>query len=565
LGNVERLLLAGAAAVIASTWLFTAWSVADDRALTRETSFKVAASLAAGLEEHTNALLRDGINAAHAAARLAEQRGGFASWSTPSRLHEDLRRELWDRTSVARLLAVDAEGRVVASSAEPALPALSAARDENFAWHRQRPADRAFHIGMTRASAVDGKLAIPVSTRVEGADGGFLGMVVAEVSVEYMQRVYRELTDEYPAVVVIVDPAGRRLIRFPLAEGFIGRSIAAHEVPLADILAGPINLPVHSQVAGRDYLFAFRPIRGHPLALGVGLDQERAMQPWAGRAWQRATMMAIGTVFFMLLAALVFHALRRARRGEQRLHDLNASLERRVAERTAELTRLIGELEAFSSSVSHDLRAPLRRIAGFAELAREAGAGAQRGELARHLRTIEAEVARMDALVDDLLKLAHVSRAEMRSSEVDLGRLVEEVRRGLGSTRGDTPVRWILEPLPTVRGDRGLLLLAVTNLLANAVKYSRGRSPATIEVGAEPALARPGEVVVRIRDNGVGFDMAHAGRLFGVFQRLHGDHEFEGTGIGLANVKRIVERHGGRVWAEAAPGAGATFYMALPK
>ena len=228
----------------------------------------------------------------------------------------------------------------------------------------------------------------------------------------------------------------------------------------------------------------------------------------------------------------------------------------------AQLTAVNEELEAFSYSVSHDLRAPLRHISGFTDLLeRSPGAELEPGRK-RFLKLISESAVKMGDLIDSLLVFSRMGRAEMLHSRVDLNAIVRAAMREVIQGDPARQVSWKIDQLPEVPGDSKMLQLVFTNLLSNAFKYSRTREHASIEVGSTDGT--PGEVVVFIRDNGVGFDMAYADRLFGVFQRLHRAEEFEGTGIGLANVQRIVLRHGGRVWAEAEPEKGATFFVALP-
>jgi signal transduction histidine kinase len=256
--------------------------------------------------------------------------------------------------------------------------------------------------------------------------------------------------------------------------------------------------------------------------------------------------------------------VRERERAQEQVHRLNEELEERVRERTAELEAANRELEAFSYSVSHDLRTPLRHIGGFVYLIDHRAAGLDE-ETRRHLGIISGAVKRMGSLIDALLTFSRIGRAELREAPVALDRLVEEARAELESETGDRRITWAVGPLPRVEGDRALLRQVIINLLANAVKFTRGRPEARIEVRAAPELEQPGEAAFLVRDNGVGFDMAYAEKLFGVFKRLHRPEEFEGTGIGLANVERIVRRHGGRVWAEAALDRGATFFVALPR
>jgi len=219
------------------------------------------------------------------------------------------------------------------------------------------------------------------------------------------------------------------------------------------------------------------------------------------------------------------------------------------------------ELESFSYSVSHDLRAPLRHVQGYVEmLAREAGDGLS-PKAQRYLKTITAAAREMGELIDDLLAFSRMGRTEMREAELDLNQLVGDVRANVALAAPGRNIRWKIAPLPRVCGDAAMLRQAFVNLLANAVKYTRLRDPAEIEIGV--AGAEAGRIVVFVRDNGAGFDMKYADKLFGVFQRLHRADEFEGTGIGLASVRRIVTRHGGRIWAEAQVNAGATFFLTL--
>jgi signal transduction histidine kinase len=248
------------------------------------------------------------------------------------------------------------------------------------------------------------------------------------------------------------------------------------------------------------------------------------------------------------------------------LRGARDALERTVAQlrdRTVQLEAANNELEAFAYSVSHDLRAPLRHISAFTEMLRE-GAGRQLDEPSRHqLDAISGSAGRMRQLIDDLLSFSRMGRAELSRRPVDLDALVRDVVRELQEEAAGRVVRWRVDPLPVVEGDRAMLRVALVNLLGNALKFTRPRPVAEIDIGAEDGA---GEVVVFVRDNGIGFDMAHAERLFGVFERLpHPGATFEGTGIGLATVRRIVQRHGGRTWARAAVDHGATFSFSLPR
>jgi PAS domain S-box-containing protein len=261
------------------------------------------------------------------------------------------------------------------------------------------------------------------------------------------------------------------------------------------------------------------------------------------------------------------------KKAEETIHRLNAELEQRVIQRTAQLEAANDELEAFSYSVSHDLRAPLRAMDGFAQAVLEDYGPQLPEEGQRYLQTIREGAQRMGALIDDLLTFSRLSRLPLNRRAVDTAELVRSAIEELKSPHEGREIDIRVGELPPCDGDPALLKQVWLNLLSNAFKYTRQREPAVIEVGymREPVSApedgetrkEKDESVYFVRDNGTGFDMRYAGKLFGVFQRLHRAEEFEGTGVGLAIVNRIIHRHGGRIWAEAAVDRGATFYFTL--
>jgi PAS domain S-box-containing protein len=249
--------------------------------------------------------------------------------------------------------------------------------------------------------------------------------------------------------------------------------------------------------------------------------------------------------------------------AEAEVRRLNEELEKRVTSRTAELLAVNAELEAFCYSVAHDLRSPLRHMTSFITLLERRAAATLDNQARRYVRIVGESARRLSSLIEDLLEFSRAGRSELRRVSVNLDDVVKQVLSTLGPESEGRRIAWDIASLPTVVGDPTMLSSVFTNLLGNALKFTRPRLDTFITIGA--IASRADDVVVFVRDNGVGFDMRYVDRLFGLFQRLHHDDEFEGTGIGLAMARRILHRHEGRIWAESELGEGATFFVSLPR
>jgi PAS domain S-box-containing protein len=352
------------------------------------------------------------------------------------------------------------------------------------------------------------------------------------------------ITMDHEGKIIEFSPAAEKLFGYTSAD-VLGRTVA-------DMLVPPALREPHRR--GLE----------HYLTTGQGPVLNRRLELSALRADQtefpvELAITRIGNNEPPLFTGFVRDITER-KQAESQIRALNVDLERRVVERTAQLEAAMRELEAFSYSVSHDLRAPLRQIDGFAQALLEDYADRLDDEGQQDLRWIRGGTQRMGHLIDDLLKLSRITRADLHRESVDLSTLAHEAVAELRQADPQREVSVQIAPGMLAMSDPGALRVALENLLANAWKFTRGEPQARIEVGAVPC---DGGVAFYVRDNGVGFDMTYSDKLFGAFQRLHSEAEFEGTGIGLATVQRIVHRHGGRVWAEGAVGQGAAIWFTL--
>jgi PAS domain S-box-containing protein len=368
---------------------------------------------------------------------------------------------------------------------------------------------------------------------------------------ESAQSAFRQVVETAPDAMMIVDTAGRIVLVNAQVEELFGYS-------REELLGQAIEclLPERFRqrhVAHRSGFIGAAKVR--PMGVGLALYGRRK----DGSEFPvEISLSPLHTPGGTMVSAAIRDASER-KRAEEEIRRLNEDLERRVVERTAELQTAYKELESFSYSVSHDLRMPLRAIDGFSRKLLDDYRDRLDGEGQRFLNVVRSNAQRMGQLIDDILAFSRMGRTQLSHAEIDMGMLTRTVFSELNST--DKAVVLDIHNLPKVHGDIAMLRQVMVNLLSNALKYSRTKFRPVIEVGA---YVEDSETIFYVRDNGVGFDMRYVEKLFGVFQRLHGVEEFEGTGIGLAIVKRIIMRHNGRVWAEGIPGEGATIYFSMP-
>ncbi|HEY1171315.1 MAG TPA: PAS domain S-box protein [Verrucomicrobiae bacterium] len=403
-----------------------------------------------------------------------------------------------------------------------------------------------------------------VITALEDPEGNLQGFALVTRDVTERRRVFEALHASEARKKAILDTALDAIISID-SEGLI-----REWNPAAERMFGH----THNEIIGRsmeEIVIApalrklYQDGLTNYLIHGVGSLIGHRMELTAQRAdgSEFPVEMAITRVVDgQLMLTCFVRDIAKRKEAEMEIWRLNSILEDRVMQRTAELEAANKELEAFSYSVSHDLRAPLRHINGFVEMLQQRLGGRLDEEDAQLFKTIAAAASRMGKLIDDLLAFSQMNRTELRKVPVGLEKLVNEVRETVSHDLNGRKVAWEIGPLPEVLGDMSLLRQALINLMSNALKYTRQREEAHIKVGSMQAKQ---EHVIYVQDNGVGFDMKYSDKLFGVFQRLHRAADFEGTGIGLANVRRIINRHGGRTWAKGKLGKGATFYFSLPK
>ncbi len=542
------------ALILAAAWSAVAWQIAADYRATRHAGVQHMIASTAALEARMRLVVNSGIATAVAAARDIRALGNLGTLDVAT-ITATLKRKLtgdgddaihalWLATR-ERFACAGRDGQRVSGTIPHWQARLLGTHAAQFRIGRPTPAP------FDRSEAV---IAVAHRLPAAGRQPLWAGALLEVRSLQNM------LAKGLPVVesAALVSSDGALLVslqRTPDGSNGIG----PQDVPIFRKIAGAghdglIDAASSADDAGR--IFAYRKFDYYPLVAVSAIDKSVLLRPWRRRTMQTLALAVSGTLIFLLLARRLSQDISRRKRVERALAALNTDLEQRVSARTAQLAAANTELEAFSYSVSHDLRAPVRHILGFSQLAQEMLAADSAAAAQQYLGRVRNAAHRMDVLIKDLLQLAGVSHGRLRLQHLDISRMARQTGEALAESRTGRPVTFTVQPGMTARGDAGLILIALENLLGNAWKFTRNSDAPHVEV------MQQGPWFV-VRDNGVGFETGAGTDPFAPFQRCHSESEFEGSGIGLATVKRIVARHGGRVRAAGTPGKGASFGFSL--
>lgn len=514
------------------------------------------------LEEHVARSFGETDSAISEIAGQVAQRGSLDAFG--ERELQTLLRQRSTNLPEADFLFVEREdGSIAADSNSPAEGAQSSGHNAGRKPTIPPLLRDGVEIGSPTRSPTSGQWVTPLSRQIFDPLGKYLGTAGAAMSHRYFEGVYRELGLS-PQDTILILHAGRAitLIRYPQADGQIGASVTDSPAIGADLQQRSMIVTASTATDPVERITAYRRLAELPLIVATSRSVDSALTDYYEH---RDRILAAAGVMLALLGALAILLNRDTmHRDRERaaLAELNATLEQRVHQRTEELEHSNRELLSFSYSVSHDLRAPLRAINGFSHaLAEDYGDRLDETGQSYLIRLRRASL-RMGELIDELQKLASVSRHTLRIEHTDVSAIAHEILDELAATSPERAVQSHVEADLSADADPVLIRNALQNLLANAWKFTRDSQPALIHVGGRP---HGDEKLFYVTDNGIGFDMAHAAKLFQPFQQLHRRDGFEGSGIGLASVRRVVERHGGAVWAESSPGTGTTMFFTLPR
>jgi len=498
----------------------------------------------------------------------------------------------------AAFLAASPNGEVFCSA--PKTPKVVNIADRP--WFQEAMRTREMVIGEPVFGRISGRYSLPMAFPVQNPAGEVTTFLGAGLDLEWLGRFILQSGLPDDTIILMADRRGKVMFRYPCPQEFIGRQLPETNLVKTMIFKG--EGVTEGVMNGTPRLFGFARISEpfHDLQVAVGITKSAAFGDIAKNLKRNLIILSLtamlvmalawfGAGFFIvgplkdlgrvtqLLAAGDLHVrtgppyrsgelgllARDFDRMADAIQERDSRLQQAAAElqqRVLELNAAYKEMESFSYTVAHDLRAPLRAIGGFSRILLEESSNLLDAEGIRYLNIIQSDIKKMGNLIDDLLTLSRLGRRQMRIIDLEMDDLARFVFAALQETDPHRNLQVLFSPMPPGRGDRDMLQLVLENLLGNALKFTRPKEAAVIEVSGE---ARKDENIYCVRDNGVGFEMKYADKLFGVFQRLHPESEFEGTGMGLAIVQRIIQRHGGRVWAEGKVGEGAKFCFTLPK
>ena len=532
----------------------------DHRAALQQTESELQ-SLTRVFEEHVARSFGEAESAVTEIAGLVAIRSGADSFAERE-LQNLLRERAANLPEVENLFVEREDGSLAAQSDDEQVAAEATA---SAAERRNLPMriDEGITIGSPTRSANTGRWITPVTRQVFDASGKYVGTVGAAISHAYFEGIYRDIRfAEGDTILILHAIRAITLIRHPQVDALVGRSVT--DLPAVGPEPASRSMVVTSPLQGEreERITAYRRLADRPLVVGTSRPIAAALADF--HEHRRRVIAAAGLMLTLLgaLALLLHRDTRRRDEESQALAELNATLEDRVRLRTDELEQTNRELLNFSYSISHDLRAPLRAINGFAH-ALEEDYGERLDDAGRnYVNRLRKASLRMGDLIDELLKLASVSNRPLHIESTDISAIAREILDDLAEHDPARLVHIHVDAGLVADADAILIRKALENLLGNAWKFSRDSHPAFIQVGGR---LHGEEHLFYVTDNGVGFEMEHATHLFQPFQQLHRNKGFEGSGIGLASVRRIVERHGGQIWAESAPGSGTTMFFTLPR
>jgi len=529
--RLEWMLIGTSVLALAAAWLFTYRNIVENREVTRSTSVRIVDSLAVSLEEHLAVTLRDARNGVYAAAVMIENAGGFSGFGSTQGLHRELDREMHDRASTARLLAVDGRGRVVASSSEYPLAAISFAKHPALAWHAANPAERGFRLGVPYRSAVDGRMVIPYSRAVFDRSGGFAGVVVAELRAEYLAALYASLSREIDASTVVFNRDGVVLMRVPYEERILGRLATSMDEFKAMLVASG-HTEFTSSYDRKTRYYSHRVMRNDPVLIAVGVDRDEVMAPAAARARNRVELMGAATLVFAALIGLLVAELRRLARSEERLRAVSQRLMDVEEDQRRSINRELHD------RVGQNLSALQLNLA---TLRFELDASAPQ-TASKRLDDAQSLLEATSSQVRDVM-------ADLRPASLDDFGLLAALRDHAGAVSARLGIAIAvrgedLEPRLPLATETALFRI-VQEALNNVALHAQARK-VEIALAATPRLVR-----LSVADDGSGFDTTRPPR-----RAAH---------YGIATMRERAEAVGARLRIASAPGRGTRVELELAR